>query len=70
MDKNEKIHRLTNEILLTTMRIRKKFPELYILLLETPIIFSQSNHITAVELKQYLSAIKMQLKIFEISSKD
>ncbi len=71
MNKNDKIHGLTNDILLTTMKIQKKFPELYNLLLETPLFFSQSSHIiTATELKQYLSVIKMQLKTFEISFKD
>lgn len=70
MNKNDKIQGLMNDILITTMRIQKKCPELYILLMETPLVFTYtSSRITAHELKQYLSSIKMQLKTFEIPSK-
>lgn len=70
MNKNDKIQDLMNDILITTMRIQKKCPELYILLTETPLVFTYSNsRITAYELKQYLSSLKMQLKTFEFSSR-
>ena len=70
MNKNDKIQDLMNDILITTMRIQKKCPELYILLTETPLVFTYSNsRITAHELKQYLSSLKMQLKTFEFSSR-
>lgn len=69
MSKNDKIQGLMNDILITTMRIQKKYPELYILLIETPLVYTYSgSQITAPELKQYLSSIRMQLKTFEIFS--
>lgn len=60
---------LTNEIFIVTAIIQKKYPEIYLLLSETPLFLScKKNKVCICDLEQYLESIKMQLKIFDEKS--
>ena len=58
--------KLENEILSVTSRIEKEFPELYKLLIETPLFLSYNkSRITTAELEEYLISLRSQLSTFE-----
>ncbi|MGN7863310.1 MULTISPECIES: hypothetical protein [Chryseobacterium] len=57
---------LTKKILKKTVEIQKEFPELYELLDETPLFFSEKEkNITIKDLRQYLVSLIIQQKSFE-----
>ncbi|ASW75802.1 hypothetical protein IQ37_01930 [Chryseobacterium piperi] len=57
---------LTKEILRITLEIQTQFPELYVLLSETPLIPSKhQEEINLNDLRQYLFSIIKQKKDFE-----
>lgn len=59
-------HQLLSEIFSTTEKIRKKFPELYLLLSETPLFLNSKNRdLHLDDFEQYLESLKMQLYEFE-----
>ncbi|TCP23615.1 hypothetical protein EV195_10885 [Tenacibaculum skagerrakense] len=62
----QKTKELTDCILLVTMEIKDKFPELYQLLDETPFLSSvQDKGIEAISLEEYLNTIRYQLKDYK-----
>ncbi len=67
MATNQKeIKELTDEILVITMEIRDKFPELYQFLDETPSFSSINNKgIESNSLEEYLNTIRLQLKDYK-----
>lgn len=65
MSNNDNIQNLTKAILNVTLEIQERFPELYVLLSETPLFLSYGTRgITKPDLKQYLTSLKMQLSTF------
>lgn len=68
MKKLNSIQQVSDQIFITTMRIQKRYPSLYNVLNETPLEFGyNSNHISIIELKQYLSTLHMQFQTFDLS---
>ncbi|MFZ1703030.1 MAG: hypothetical protein WAT79_01720 [Saprospiraceae bacterium] len=66
MNKNKDINDLTIEILEVTSKIQEKFPELYVLLSETPLFHDFTNKSMVLkDFEQYLTSLKMQLETFE-----
>jgi hypothetical protein len=66
MAKINDIKNLTRDILKVTSKIQEKFPELYVLLGETPLFLNRSKRtIETSDFEQYLTSLKMQLKTFE-----
>lgn len=56
---------LMHEILMFTSRIMDESPELYSLLLETPLFLSpKDKHISIQEFEQYLESLKSQFTAF------
>ncbi|MFY7672024.1 hypothetical protein ACOSP6_13140 [Tenacibaculum sp. MEBiC06402] len=65
----QKTKELTDCILLVTMEIKDKFPELYQLLDETPFLISvHDKGIEAISLEEYLNTIRYQLKDYKTNS--
>ena len=65
MSNNDNIQNLTNNILDVTLEIQERFPELYMLLSETPLFLSYDTlGISKLDLNQYLTSLKMQFSTF------
>jgi len=66
MNKKQNLNDLTNEIIDVTSKIKEHFPELYILLIETPLFhYHNNNSMKRIDSQQYLSALKTELIDFE-----
>jgi hypothetical protein len=60
------VRKITILIFEVTQKIQEKFPELYLLLSETPLFFSEDRKsIHVADLRKYLATLKKQLWIFE-----
>ncbi|MGX9985052.1 hypothetical protein [Soonwooa purpurea] len=61
----DNLQNLTKKIFKVTDKIQYSYPELYLLLNETPLFLSRREKgITVQDLKQYLASIRMQLITF------
>lgn len=68
MSNNDNIQSLTNNILDVTLEIQERFPELYMLLSETPLFLScDTAGISKLDLNQYLVSLTMQFSTFSSS---
>jgi hypothetical protein len=66
MNNTNTIRKLTICIFEVTQKIQEKFPELYLLLSETPLFSSESKKpINVSDLGKYLNTLKKQLQMFE-----
>lgn len=63
MTQKAEIAQLTNKILTVTMEIKDHYPEVYLLLNESPILFPSDNkELNSNDFKEYLNTIESQLK--------
>jgi len=68
--KQKDIKELTDEILVVTMEIRDKYPELHEHLGETPFLTSANDKgVDRNSLREYLNTIRSQLKDYKEGSK-
>jgi hypothetical protein len=66
MNNTNTIRKLTIRIFEVTQKIQEKFPELYLLLSETPLFSSEGKKpISVSDLGKYLNTLKKQLWMFE-----
>ncbi len=66
MNNTNTIRKLTILIFEVTQKIQEKFPELYLLLSETPLFSTVGRtSISIADLGKYLNTLKKQLKMFE-----
>jgi hypothetical protein len=66
MNNSNDISELMKDIFQVASNIQVNYPELYLLLDETPLFLSNNNTtISSIDLKQYLRSLKMQLKTFK-----
>jgi len=71
MNNTNTIRKLTIRIFEVTQKIQEKFPELHLLLSETPLFSSEGNKtINVSDLGKYLNTLKKQLRMFEKERKD
>lgn len=62
MTQKAEITKLTQKILTVTMKIKDQFPETYLLLSESPLLFSAENkELNLNDYKEYLNTIESQL---------
>lgn len=70
MSSNEHKNHLVDKIIEVTVKIQKRFPELYCQLHETPVTFYHKSHvISAEEYHCYLESLILQLLTFETDSR-
>lgn len=63
MNKHEAEKKITRDILAVTARIQTEYPELYLLLTETP-LFLVNGKIRLTDYEQYLESLAMQFRVF------